>query len=78
VKLIEFFEDKDHLISVMELIKGGNLVDAIIQEEVFDEKDVHRVMAPIFDAVILCHSKSENRICNGLNIDNLLLSDKKL
>ena len=39
----------------MELMQGGELFDHIIEKETFSEELAHKIMAPLFDAVIYCH-----------------------
>lgn len=60
----------------MELMQGGELFEALLQEETLDEKDVHALMVPVFDAVIHCHQQSPPIIHRDIKPENLLLSEK--
>ena len=80
VKLIATYEDKGHYCLVMELMEGGELFEALLQQESLDEKDVHSLMVPVFDAVIHCHTCNAGNpiIHRDIKPENLLLSDKNL
>lgn len=55
VKLHEAYETDDKLYIVMELMKGGELFDRIVENEFFSEKEAKEVLSPIIDAVNYCH-----------------------
>ena len=80
VKLIATYEDKGHYCLVMELMEGGELFEALLQQESLDEKDVHSLMLPVFDAVMHCHTCNEGNpiIHRDIKPENLLLSEKNL
>jgi len=76
VKLVDFYEDPGHYCLIMELMRGGELFDYIIEQEQFSEKLAHRIMAPLFDAVIYCHS--HQIVHRDIKPENLLLDDKDI
>jgi len=76
VNLIEHFEGKGHYCLVLEIMKGGELFEQVLEKETLTEDEVHRLMIPVFDALIYCHSKGI--IHRDIKPDNLLLSSKDL
>jgi len=56
VKMIEFFETKDQIFIVMELMKGGELFDRIIEKEQFTEDEAAEIIRVIADTIRYCHS----------------------
>ena len=56
VKMIEFSETKDEIFIVMELMKGGELFDRIIQKEQFTEEEAAEIIRVIADTIRYCHS----------------------
>ena len=53
--MAETFEDETHYAMVMEFMQGGTLFDLLETRQPFPEEFVHRIIAPMFDAVIYCH-----------------------
>ena len=49
----EYFNE--HLVFVLEWMSGKTMQD-VMQTKPYPEEEVHRVMLPLFDAVIYCHS----------------------
>jgi calcium/calmodulin-dependent protein kinase I len=74
VKLVDTYEDKGHYCLIMELMQGGELFDQLIEKDQLDEKDVHALMVPVFDAVIYCHA--QGIVHRDIKPENLLLTDK--
>lgn len=56
VKMIEFEETKDKIYIVMELMKGGELFDRIIEKEQFTEAEASDILRIISDTIRYCHS----------------------
>jgi len=57
VKLYDIYETKDHLYMVMELLKGGELFDNIVQKGTYSEKEAAAVMRQILEAVQYLHNR---------------------
>jgi len=74
VKLIDTYEDKGHYCLIMELMQGGELFEQLLKKDSLEEKEVHALMVPVFDAVIYCHSLGI--VHRDIKPENLLLSDK--
>lgn len=74
VKLVDTYEDKGHYCLIMELMQGGELFEQLLKKDSLNEKDVHALMVPVFDAVIYCHA--QGIIHRDIKPENLLLSDK--
>lgn len=74
IKLHETFEDARNLYLVMELCKGGELFDRIIESGHFSEVQAAIVMQHIFRAVYYMHA---NHICHrDLKPENFLFTTK--
>lgn len=56
VKLIEVFEDKDTFYMIMELMKGGELSEAISEHTNYTEPKAAKILYPIVDAIKYCHN----------------------
>ena len=74
VKLYEVFEDDNSYYLVMEQMPGGELFEAILQKEQFNEKEASDTVRPIIDAINYCHSL--NIIHRDIKPENLLYSTK--
>lgn len=70
IRLIEAYETDEELYIVLELMKGGELFDRIVEKEYFSENEAKEVILPIFDAVNYCHEL--NIIHRDLKPENLL------
>jgi len=57
VKLIDVFEDAESFYLVMELMKGGELFDVVIEKEFFSEQEARETITPIIDAIKYCHDQ---------------------
>lgn len=76
VKLIDTYEDKGHYCLIMELMKGGELFEQIMDKDSLSEQEVHNLMVPVFDAVIYCHERGI--VHRDIKPENLLLTTKDL
>ena len=56
VKLFEIYDSKDKFYMVMELMKGGELFERIVEKEFFSEKLASDTIRPIIDAIRYCHA----------------------
>lgn len=71
VKVYEFYEDEFNLYLVMELCKGGELLNHIIKHGVLSESDTAVYMKQIFSAVYYMHSMSI--VHRDLKLENMLI-----
>ena len=71
VKIYEFYEDEFNLYVVMELCKGGELLDTIIKNGCMSEADASMFMKQILSAVFYMHS--QNIVHRDLKLENMLL-----
>jgi calcium/calmodulin-dependent protein kinase I len=56
VKLFEIYDEDDCIYLVLELLKGGELFDRIVEKENYSEKEASDTLRPIVDAIRYCHS----------------------
>ncbi|KRX01998.1 Protein kinase-like domain [Pseudocohnilembus persalinus] len=74
VKLYEIFEDDCNFYMVLELMKGGELFERIVEQEHFSEHKAAETIKPIIDALQYCH---EMEIAHrDLKPENLLYATK--
>jgi calcium-dependent protein kinase len=74
VKIYEFYEDEFNLYVVMELCKGGELLDTIIKNGYLSEADASVYMKQILSAVFYMHS--QGIIHRDLKLENMLLESQ--
>ena len=55
VRLFEIFEEDRNFYLVMELMKGGELFDRIVEKESYTEKEAADTIRPLVDAIRYCH-----------------------
>lgn len=55
VKLYEIYDDYQVLYLVMELMRGGELFDRIVEKESYSEKEAAETLRPIVDSIRYCH-----------------------
>ena len=70
IKLFETYETEKEVFLVMELMKGGELFDRIVENEYFTEKEAKEIIIPIIDAVNYWHEL--NIMHRDLKPENLL------
>jgi len=58
------------------MMSGGELFDYITEKENFSEELAQRIISPLFDAVIYCHS--HGIVHRDIKPENLLLEDKDI
>jgi len=74
IKLFETFEDRKQIFLVMELCKGGELFDRIIEAGHFTEKDCAQVVQQMLSAVLYMH---KSNVCHrDLKPENFLFLNK--
>jgi len=71
VALHEIYKVHDDYHIVMEYIRGGELLDRIVQKEYYNEKDARNVCRALFQAMDYCHGR--NIAHRDLKPENLLL-----
>jgi serine/threonine protein kinase len=58
VRLYDVFEEKTHTFIVMEVMKGGELLQRIVDKEVYTEREARELCKILFSAVDYMHKKS--------------------
>lgn len=76
VKLVDIYEDERFWCLVMELMKGGELFDQILEREHFSEVEARQYTKAMIDAISYCHDK--DIVHRDLKPENLLLSDNSI
>jgi serine/threonine protein kinase len=74
IKLHEVFEGEQHIYLVMDLLKGGELFDRIINESHFGEKDSFKLIIQLVNA--LYHVHSYRIMHRDIKPENLILKDE--
>ncbi|KAF8052232.1 hypothetical protein N665_1584s0005 [Sinapis alba] len=75
VQFYDAFEDDENVYIVMELLKGGELLDKILQRGgKYSEEDAKKVMAQILSVVAYCHLQGV--VHRDLKPENFLFSTK--
>eukprot|EP01053_Blabericola_migrator_P011547 Blabericola_migrator_1__11546@NODE_68_length_15625_cov_137_110426_g61_i0_p4_GENE_NODE_68_length_15625_cov_137_110426_g61_i0NODE_68_length_15625_cov_137_110426_g61_i0_p4_ORF_typecomplete_len563_score127_98Pkinase/PF00069_25/5_1e83Pkinase_Tyr/PF07714_17/8_7e53EFhand_7/PF13499_6/7_6e03EFhand_7/PF13499_6/3_8e12EFhand_7/PF13499_6/7_1e16EFhand_1/PF00036_32/0_0015EFhand_1/PF00036_32/0_00016EFhand_1/PF00036_32/1_1e05EFhand_1/PF00036_32/8_5e08EFhand_6/PF13405_6/0_00032EFhand_6/PF13405_6/3_9EFhand_6/PF134 len=74
MKLYEFFGDKKYYYLVMEVYKGGELFDEIINRQKFSESDAASIMKQVLSGVTYLHK--HHIVHRDLKPENLLLESK--
>jgi calcium/calmodulin-dependent protein kinase I len=70
----ELYETPQCVWVVMEIIRGGELLDLLIDGGVYTEKDAARCMKQVFLAISYLHS--QGIVHRDLKLQNLLLTEK--
>jgi len=73
IKLIDFFEEPDWYLIVMEFMAGGDLFDKIGNTSSYNEDDARNVSITLLKAVNYCHQNGVAHL--DLKAKNLLLKD---
>lgn len=76
VKLYDVYEDEKYFFLVMELCKGGELYEKIVEREQFSEAEARNTISPIFDAVIYCHELGI--VHRDIKPENMLYTSRSL
>ena len=71
IRIKDTFETENVIFIVMELVRGGDLFDRIVQKGKYSEEDARKVMGKVLSAVRYLHSK--NIIHRDLKPENILL-----
>ena len=72
VKVIEFFQDREHFFIVTEFVGGGDLYQRIVRKRVFREAEAAFIMRQVLSAVHYCHQKKI--IHRDLKPENIMLA----
>ena len=56
MKIYEIFDEDDFIYLVLELLKGGELFDRIVEKENYSEREAAETVRPIVDAIRYCHN----------------------
>jgi len=75
VKLFEVYENKKEVCLVMELAKGGELFDRLLEQGCLPERDAGRLMTQVLEAVYDLHSRGI--VHRDLKPENLLFYDNE-
>jgi serine/threonine protein kinase len=76
VRLSEVYETDEHYYIIMELIKGGELFDKIVQLQSYSERDASRLIHQIIGAISHLHDRSI--VHRDLKPENLLLANDSI
>ena len=76
LKLLDDYEDEERYFQVYELVSGGDLTDNLNTSYELSERNVQKIMIPLFDAVIYLHELGIMH--RDLKPDILLLTKKNL
>lgn len=74
IKIFEYFESERYIWIIMELMKGGELFDYIIERGMLTENDAIAIMRQVLHALKFIHEK--NIIHRDIKPENLMLKDK--
>ena len=71
VRLHDVFETPDITYMIMEEMKGGELLQRIVEKEVYTEREARQTVKILFDAIDYCHKKKIAH--RDIKPENLLL-----
>jgi serine/threonine protein kinase len=71
VRIHDIFFSPDATYMIMEEMKGGELLQRIIEKEVYTEREARQTIKILFDAIDYCHKKKVAH--RDIKPDNLLL-----
>lgn len=75
VKVYDFYRTKTNVYVIMELLQGGELLDAVMELGSYNEKDAATIMKQLLTGLESVHSKSMAH--RDLKLENLILAKKK-
>ena len=75
VSMVDFFDEADYYFLVHELMKGGDVADSINKEYEVSERNLQKIISPLFDATLYLHNKGI--VHRDLKPENLLLTETK-
>ena len=74
VKIFDFYVTKVHVYVIMELLGGGELLDAVMELGSYGERDAATIMGRLFNGLESIHSKNISH--RDLKLENLILAVK--
>ncbi|XP_049848899.1 calcium/calmodulin-dependent protein kinase type 1-like [Schistocerca gregaria] len=75
IQLIDIYDTKDEAVLILELVKGGELFDRIVENKYYSERHAAQLIYQIASIVSYLHQK--NIVHRDLKPENLLFEDKK-
>jgi calcium-dependent protein kinase len=76
IKIFEYFDVEDSYFVIVELLKGYELMDAIVELDKFTEKQAIFIMEQLFSCVSFMHSKGI--LHRDLKLDNIMTENNNL
>lgn len=76
IRLYEIFETPTHINMVLELVKGGELFERIVERGYYSERDAATALRQILDALCYVHNHHPVIIHRDLKPENLLYLDE--
>eukprot|EP00533_Pseudo-nitzschia_delicatissima_P016023 CAMPEP_0197279372 /NCGR_PEP_ID=MMETSP1432-20130617/20001_1 /TAXON_ID=44447 /ORGANISM="Pseudo-nitzschia delicatissima, Strain UNC1205" /LENGTH=419 /DNA_ID=CAMNT_0042745905 /DNA_START=55 /DNA_END=1314 /DNA_ORIENTATION=+ len=73
VRLLDVFRGPEQTFLVMEQMKGGDLLERLVEKEVFSENQSRRISRKLIEAVVYCHKKEIAH--RDIKLENILLAD---
>ena len=74
VKIYDFYKAENHVYVVMELLKGGELLEAVISMGHYSERDAAIIMKQLFTGLVGVHA--QNITHRDLKLENLILAEE--
>ncbi|KAJ3008739.1 hypothetical protein HKX48_008373 [Thoreauomyces humboldtii] len=74
ISILGVFDEEDYVYIVLELVKGGELFDAIIEAGKFSEETTRDMMRQLLEALVYIHSRGITH--RDLKPENILLTEK--
>ena len=74
VRLLDVFRTPERTFMVMEELKGGDLLEKIVQKEVYNEQDARKLSRRLLEAIAFCHRK--HIVHRDIKPENILLVNK--
>ena len=72
VKVYDFYQTSDHVYVVMELLEGGDLLDALLETGGLEEGDAARVMKELLEGMRDIHDRSITH--RDLKLENIIMA----